>query len=93
MAQHLKEPIRRFIETSFLFREERQGLVDDESLLGAGLIDSTGILELVSYLEAEFGIVVQDEEIVPENLDSVRQIALYVDHKRIGGRVLVAAAN
>ena len=93
MAQHSKESIRRFIETSFLFREGRQGLADDESLLGAGLINSTGILELVSYLEAEFGIVVQDEEIVPENLDSVRQIALYVDHKRIGGRVLVAAAN
>jgi acyl carrier protein len=93
MVQHSKESIRRFIETSFLFREGRHGLADDESLLGAGLIDSTGILELVSYLEAEFGIVVQDEEIVPENLDSVRQIALYVDHKRVGGSVLVAAAN
>lgn len=93
MAESLKQSIRGFIETGFLFREGRQGLADDESLLGAGLIDSTGILELVSYLEAEFGIVVQDEEIVPENLDSVRQIALYVDHKRLGGPVLVAAAN
>ena len=46
------------------------------------LIDSTGILELVSYLESEFGIVVQDEEIVPENLDSVGQIAAYVDMKQ-----------
>ena len=93
MAKHLKESIRRFIETSFLFREGRQGLADDESLLGAGLIDSTGILELVSYLEAEFGLIVQDEEIVPENLDSVRQIAAYVDYKRARAPVLAVAAN
>jgi acyl carrier protein len=76
-----KQSIREFVETSFLFREGRERLGDDESLLGAGLIDSTGILELVSYLESAFGIVVQDEEIVPENLDSVGQIAAYVDMK------------
>jgi acyl carrier protein len=92
MAQNLKQSIRGFIETSFLFREGRQGLADDESLLGAGLIDSTGILELVSYLEAEFGIVVQDEEIVPENLDSVDQIAAYVDHKWSSAPVKIAVA-
>jgi acyl carrier protein len=76
-----KQSIREFVETSFLFREGRERLGDDESLLGAGLIDSTGILELVSYLESAFGIVVQDEEIVPENLDSVGQIAAYVEMK------------
>ena len=93
MTQQPRESIRGFIETSFLFRDGRQGLADDESLLGAGLIDSTGILELVSYLEAEFGIVVQDEEIVPENLDSVGQITAYVDHKRARAPVATAAAN
>lgn len=93
MADSLKQSIRRFIEASFLFREGRGGLADDESLLGAGLIDSTGILELVSYLETEFGIVVLDEEIVPENLDSVGQIAAYVDRKRAGGPVEMAVAN
>jgi acyl carrier protein len=76
-----KQSSREFVETSFLFREGRERLGDDESLLGAGLIDSTGILELVSYLESAFGIVVQDEEIVPENLDSVGQIAAYVEMK------------
>ncbi len=76
-----KQSIREFVETSFLFREGRERLGDDESLLGAGLIDSTGILELVSYLESAFDIVVQDEEIVPENLDSVGQIAAYVEMK------------
>jgi acyl carrier protein len=82
MSNDLKQSIRTFIETSFLFREARGGLADGESLLGAGLIDSTGILELVTYLEAEFGIVVEDEEIVPENLDSVDQITAYVLRKQ-----------
>ena len=82
MANDLKQSIRTFIETSFLFREGRGGLTDGESLLGAGLIDSTGILELVTYLESEFGIVVLDEEIIPENLDSVDQITAYVFSKQ-----------
>jgi acyl carrier protein len=82
MANDLKQSIRTFIETSFLFREGREGLTDGESLLGAGLIDSTGILELVTYLEGEFGFVVQDEEIIPENLDSVDQITAYVFSKQ-----------
>jgi acyl carrier protein len=82
MANDIKNQIRDFIQTSFLFREGRQQIADDESLLGAGLIDSTGILELVSYLETEFDIAVQDEEIVPENLDSIGLIAAYVAMKR-----------
>jgi acyl carrier protein len=77
----IKQSVREFVAMSFLFREGREGLADNESLLGAGLIDSTGILELVSYLESAFGIVVQDEEIVPENLDSVGEIAAYVEMK------------
>jgi acyl carrier protein len=91
MANDLKQTIREFIETSFLFREGRHGLAEDESLLGAGLIDSTGILELVSYLEAEFGIAVQDEEIVPENLDSVSQIVAYVEMKNAAQTITAIA--
>lgn len=82
MTNNVKQSIREFIETSFLFREGREHLSDAESLLDAGLIDSTGILELVSYLESAFGILVQDEDIVPENLDSVNQIAAYVESKQ-----------
>jgi acyl carrier protein len=93
MTIDTKQSIREFVETSFLFREGRERLGDDESLLGAGLIDSTGILELVSYLESAFGIVVQDEEIVPENLDSVRQIAAYVEFKHAGASVQIALAS
>ncbi len=90
MANDVKQAIRDFIETSFLFREGRDGVGDSESLLAAGLIDSTGILELVSFLEAEFAIMVMDEEIVPENLDSVGQIAAYVDRKQAASLTAIA---
>ena len=90
MANDIKHSIRDFIQTSFLFREGRLQIADDESLLGAGLIDSTGILELVSYLEAEFNIAVHDEEIVPENLDSIGQIAAYVAMKCVQARPAIA---
>jgi acyl carrier protein len=82
MANDMKRSIREFIEMSFLFREGRVRLTDEESLLAAGLIDSTGILELVTYLESQFAIVVEDAEIVPENLDSVDKIACYVARKQ-----------
>lgn len=73
--------IRTFIGDNFLFREDRADIADTESLLDAGLIDSTGILELVSFLEAEFGIRMADAEIVPDNLDSIARIVAYVERK------------
>lgn len=82
MSNALKSSIREFVEASFLFREGRNGLTNAESLLAAGLIDSTGILELVEYLETSFNIAVEDDEIVPENLDSIDQIAAYVSRKQ-----------
>ncbi len=91
MANDLQRSIREFVEMSFLFREGRVRLDDDESLLAAGLIDSTGILELVAYLETQFGILVEDDEIVPENLDSVNRITAYVAGKRAGAQVTAMA--
>ena len=73
--------VRRFIEDNFLFRDDRTALSDSESLLDAGLIDSTGILELVAFLEAEFAIQMADAEIVPANLDSIKAIVAYVERK------------
>ena len=73
--------IRTFIEDNFLFREDRAAIAESESLLDAGLIDSTGILELVAFLEGEFHIRMEDVDIVPENLDSIAAIAGYVDGK------------
>lgn len=81
MPADIESKIRKFIEDNFLFREDREGLSDTESLLDAGLIDSTGVLELVSFLESQFGIRVADAEIVPDNLDSVRAIVMFVAGK------------
>lgn len=73
--------IRAFIVENFLFGDEG-GLVDDQaSLIDADLVNSTGILELVSFLEAEFGLSIADPEIVPENLNSVARLAAFVERK------------
>jgi acyl carrier protein len=79
--------VRAFIEDNFLFRSDDAALAADASLLDAGLIDSTGILELVGFLEGTFGIVVADAEIVPANLDSIAAIAALV-----AGKLVTAAA-
>jgi acyl carrier protein len=81
MQLSIDQKIREFIEDNFLFRTGRGDLAAEESLLDAGLIDSTGILELVAFLENGFGIVIEDAEIVPDNLDSIRAIAAYVEVK------------
>ena len=76
-----EEKIRKFIADNFLFREERNSIDDRESLLEAGLIDSTGVLELVGFLETEFAIRMEDSEIVPANLDSIHAIVAFVSGK------------
>jgi acyl carrier protein len=73
--------VRTFIVENFLFREDISGLADSESLLENGVMDSTGVLELVAFLETEFEIQMADAEIVPENLDSIAAIAEYVERK------------
>jgi acyl carrier protein len=77
----IENTIRQFIAGNFLFREDKVSLDDGESLLDAGLIDSTGVLELVGFLETEFAIRMEDEEIVPANLDSIRAIVAFVSGK------------
>ena len=81
MNDEFERAIRGFITENFLFRDDRQALGDDESLLDAGLIDSMGILELVAFLESRFDLRVADGDIVPANMDSIRSIAAYVRGK------------
>jgi acyl carrier protein len=73
--------VREFIKDNFMYRDDRAELADTESLLDAGLIDSTGILELVAFIETEFSIQMADTDIVPDNLDSVDTIVRYVESK------------
>jgi acyl carrier protein len=72
--------VRSFITTNFYVADPTQ-LADDASLLDAGIVDSTGVLEVVQFLENEFGLTVQDDEIVPENVDSIARIAAFIDRK------------
>ena len=76
----LNTTIRQFIIENFLF-EEDENLKEDTSFLEAGIIDSTGILELVSFIEENYGITVEDEELIPENLDSIANEVAYLNRK------------
>ena len=76
----MKAKIRSFIVENFLFGND-DGLADDSSFLDEGIIDSTGILELVEFIEEEFSISVDDEELIPENLDSINNVVGYLERK------------
>jgi acyl carrier protein len=78
----LKAKVRGFIVENFLFGDEN-GVKDDMLFLDEGIIDSTGILELVSFLEEEFSISVEDEELVPENLGSIDNVVAYLEKKKV----------
>jgi acyl carrier protein len=78
--------VRAFIEENFLFRSDVSDLADSDSLLENGVMDSTGILELVAFLESDFEIQMTDAEIVPDNLDSIAAIAAFLDRK-LGGAI------
>lgn len=76
----LREQIRTFILENFIL-EKPEDLVDDESMLEKGIMDSTGVLELVAFLESTYEIKVEDEELIPENLDSIMNIVNYLERK------------
>lgn len=73
--------IRTFILENVLIGEEESALDNNDSFLEKGIIDSTGILELVSFLESEFSIEVKDDELVPDNFDSISKLTVYIDGK------------
>ncbi len=73
--------IRGFIFENFLFDAEDDALKNETSFLEEGIIDSTGVLELVDWLEEEFDIAVEDDELIPENLDSVNFLAAFIGKK------------
>jgi acyl carrier protein len=76
----LKDKIRTFVVGNFLFGNN-QNLEDTTSFLEEGIIDSTGVLELVGFIEEEFSIIVEDEELIPENLDSIYNVTAYLEKK------------
>jgi acyl carrier protein len=85
-VEAVQERVEKFILDALLLGDETRMPSADESLLGSGVIDSTGVLELIEYLEQEFGIQVEDTETVPENLDGIGRIAEFVLAKTSAGR-------
>lgn len=73
--------VREFIIENFLFGDAGR-LSDTTSFLHSGILDSTGILKLVAFLEESFGVTVQDDELVPDNLDTLRNIKRFLARKR-----------
>lgn len=78
----LTTQIRDYIIENFLFGDASPLADDQMSLLDNGIIDSTGVMELVAFLEGDFGLSIADEELVPENLDSVANLAAFVQRKQ-----------
>ena len=76
----IKVKIKEFLQENYIFDSEN-GLDDDDSLLENGIIDSTGVLELILFLEENYQIKVNDDEILPENLDSVNNICNFAKKK------------
>lgn len=74
--------VRDFILSNFLFDANEAQLDNTTSFLDQGIIDSTGVLELVEWIEEQYGFTVEDEELVPENLDSVVNLASFISRKR-----------
>lgn len=77
----VKKEIRRFIRDNFFFGVDTVIYNDGDSLMAKGIVDSTGILELISYIETEYSIGVTDDELIPENLDSVINITQFIERK------------
>lgn len=77
----IKEQVRAFIISNF-YVADPAALEDVASLLDLGIIDSTGVLEVIFFLEDTFGVTVEDSEMLPENLDSIERIASFVARKK-----------
>jgi acyl carrier protein len=77
---NFNDEIREFVKQNFLFGDGGT-LLNDDSFLEKGIVDSTGILEIIAFIEKKYGINVDDSELLPENLDSINNIAAFLERK------------
>ena len=80
MEMQYLDAVRNFVVENFLFGDG-ESLKEDTSFLEEGIVDSTGILELVFFLEETYGMKIEDDELVPENMDSLQNIARFLERK------------
>lgn len=78
----IEQQVRDYILENYLFTDDQSALNNADSFLETGILDSTGILEVIYFIEEDFGIKVEDDEMVPENLDSVDHIVAFVNRKQ-----------
>ena len=78
----VKQNLRSFILQNFLFTDNEEALRDNVSFLETGIIDSTGILEVIEFIGEEFGVTVEDDELIPENLDSIDNLTAFIARKK-----------
>ena len=78
-----REQIKNYIAETFLFSDDGFNMSDDVSFLDEGIIDSMGVLELIMFVEETFGISVEDDDIKPENFDSVNKLYEYIHRKTL----------
>jgi acyl carrier protein len=76
-----EKKLRTFILENYLFTDDDSQLNNSDSFLDSGIIDSTGILEVITFIQDELDIMVEDEEMIPENLDSIDNIIAYIAKK------------
>ncbi len=80
--QNISTRIRQFIQTTFPLARKQGALADHDSLFSSGIVDSLGVLDLVTYLENEFGVIVADEDLLAENFESIGRMAEFVTLKQ-----------
>src|ERR1700676_3448065 len=75
----LNTELRQFVIDNFMFGKPDKPVGDDDSFLELGIIDSTGVMELVAFLEGRYEIKLQDRDLIPDNLDSINKVARFVE--------------
>lgn len=77
----IEKKLRQYVLDNYLFTDDQSALVNEDSFLERGIIDSTGILEMISYINKEYNIVISDDEMIPENLDSINNLVAFITRK------------
>jgi acyl carrier protein len=83
MDAQVRTELTEFIVTNYLFGDATLVPGDEDSMIERGIIDSTGILELIEFLESHFGIEVSEAETIPENLDGISRLTKFVVSKKV----------
>ena len=77
----MKQELRKFIVENYLFGRD-DGFAEDDSFIERGILDSTGVMELITFVESRYGVKVEDHELLPDNLDSLTKLTRFLETKK-----------